>query len=263
MAELALKSFQSKGARRVWVSNRTLERATDVAVPLGAGVVPWEERVTFLSEVDVVLCSTGGQHPVLTKEDVQTVRKTRRGRPLVLVDISVPRNLDPCIHELPGVYQFDIDDLADAVHDNKQSRAREAEAAQLLIDEEVEVFARVLSLVHVSPLLKSIHQKVARDARREIERTQQNLRDVLESIDEDARRRVVQALERMAGALSKRFLHHPLDRLKVLGELGERDRLVEAAELFGVEATLLMVRDSETETPSSGQLTVVPRRKDA
>lgn len=245
MGELALKGFRSRGARDIWVSNRTLERAVELAAPLNAAVLPWNRRAEFLTTADVVLCSTGASSPVLTRDAVARCRRARRGRPLFLIDISVPRNLDPGIGQLDSVYLFDIDDLGRAAAEGQAARARAAGQAEELVAAEVTGFARVLAQVHVAPLLKSLNLRARDEAEAEVARTLSNLGSILEELSEDERAKLSEALRKMAGAIGRKMLHHPLARIKELGREGELDALAEAARLFGVEAPLLSVRDLE------------------
>ncbi len=251
MGALALKGFVDRGARDVWVSNRTLERAVELAAPLNAAVLPWSRRAEFLTTADIVLCSTGAPEPVLTRDDVARARRARRGRPLFLIDISVPRNLDPGIAELDTVYLFDIDDLGRAVAQGQAARAGAAVAAEEIVAGEVTAFARVLAQVHVSPLLKALSLRARRDAEDEIARTLANLAPVLEALDEQAQNKIKQSLEKMASALNKRSLHHPLSHIRALGQAGDLDALAAAGTLLGVEATLLTVHSLDEAEGSS------------
>lgn len=246
MGELALKGFSSRGAKDLWVSNRTLETAAEVAGPLGAGVLPWDRRVEFLKQADVVVCSTGADEPVLYKSDLAPLRRARRGRPLFLVDISVPRNLDPKLQDLSWVYMFDIDDLSQVVDANAESRAREADKAAGIVAAEVTAFGRVFTQVHVAPLIRAVNRKVSGEVHRELERTLGGLRSILDELTEDQRAKVETSMTLMMQTLGRRVLHHPIDRIKRLGRDGEIDGLEEVARIFGVEALLLDVRDGET-----------------
>ena len=252
MAELALRGFQDQGCRDLWVSNRTLARAAEVAGPLEAAVLPWSRRAEFLSSGDIVVASTGAREPVITRRDVKAVRRARRGRPLLLVDISVPRNLDPAIDSLDNVYLFDIDDLAQVVQAGHEARRVEAAKAEQIVDQEVDAFSRVMSQVQVSPLLRALSQKVGRDGRQEVERTLARLEPLLDGMDAEARAKLAGALERMVSAVGKRFLHHPLRRIKELGEAGELDRIEEAATLLGIQAPLMAVGDAEERSDRTG-----------
>ena len=252
MAELALRGFRDKGCRDLWVSNRTLSRAAEVAGPIDAAVLPWSRRAEFLATGDIVVASTGAREPVITRRDVKAVRRARRGRPLLLVDISVPRNLDPAIDSLDNVYLFDIDDLAQVVQSGHEARKIEATKAETIVGEEVASFSRVMSQVQVSPLLRALTQKVGQDGRQEVERTMSRLAPLLGGLDTAERSQLATALDRMVSAVGKRFMHHPLRRLKELGEAGELDRIEEAASLLGIQASLLPVGEVEEPTDRSG-----------
>jgi glutamyl-tRNA reductase len=241
MAELALRGFRNKGCRDLYIANRTMERAAELAAPLEAAVLPWQRRAEFLETADIVVCSTAAPEPVLTGEDVARARKRRRGRPLLLVDISVPRNLDPGIGKLDGVYLFDIDDLGRVVEQNQEARKKEAEAAERIVAEEVARFSRMLSQVQVAPLLRALGQKAARDGRKEVERTMQGLDKALTGLPEGARTELERALDRMSQSIAKRFLADPMQRARQLGEAGDLDRLSDLAAALGIDTALLSV----------------------
>ncbi|MCP4873704.1 MAG: glutamyl-tRNA reductase [Proteobacteria bacterium] len=253
MGELALRGFRDKGCRDLWVANRTMERAAEVAGPLQAAVLPWSRRAEFLETADIVVASTGARRPVITKADVWAVRRARRGRPLLLIDISVPRNLDAAISDLDSVYLFDIDDLGRVVESGRDSRKREAAKAETLIANEAAAFERVLAQVHVAPLLRALGQRMGQDGRQEVERTLANLAPMLETVPPEVRGAIEDALGRMAQAIGKRFLHHPMGAIKALGAQGEVDLIDAAARLLGVEVSLLSVHRTEDDgaTPAT------------
>ncbi len=242
MAEVALRTFAARGAGELWVSNRTLRRAVELAETVGAGVLPWERRHEFLAQADIVLAATGATSPVIHRRHVTAVRRARRGRPLVLIDISVPRNLDAALHDEEGVYLYDIDDLGRSADLGREKREAEAAVAETIIAREVEGLARVLAQVHVAPLVKLMHTKVAGDVDREVARTLSALGSTIEPLGPAGEAAVEAALRRMAGSLGKRFLHDPIQRVKALGADGELDRLADVADLLGIASTLLTVR---------------------
>lgn len=248
MGELVLRGFREKGCRDLWVANRTMERAAEVAGPIQAAVLPWARRHEFLETADIVVASTGARHPVVTKADVAAVRRARRGRPLLLIDISVPRNLEATITDLDSVYLFDIDDLGRVVESGRDSRQKEATLAEALVHEEAAAFERVLAQVHVAPLLRALGQRMGRDGRQEVERTLAILGPVLDEVPPQARDAIEEALGRMAQAIGKRYLHHPMGAIKALGERGEVDLIDAAARLLGVEVSLLSVHRTEEAT---------------
>jgi len=247
MAELALREFRSKGCKDLWVANRTMGRAAEVAGPLHAAVLPWSRRAEFLETADIVVASTGAREAIITKADVKAVRRARRGRPLLLVDISVPRNLDPAIADLDATYLFDIDDLGRVVEQGLDSRQREATKAEAMVADEVSAFDRVLAQVHVAPLLRALGQRMGVDGHQEVERTLANLGPVLDTLEPAARGAVEDALNKMAQAIGKRFLHHPMGQIKQLGASGEVDLIDAAASLLGVEVSLFSVHETERE----------------
>ena len=135
MSELAARNLRQHGAT-LTVTNRTRARAEDLATRFGASVADWSDLAGALAAADIVIASTGAQRPVLTLDLIKDVRRLRRGKPLCLLDIAVPRDVDPAAGKLDGIYLFDIDDLQKQANDHRAERAEEAEEAETLVAEE-------------------------------------------------------------------------------------------------------------------------------
>ena len=174
MSALAAKHFQAAGASRLVVVNRTAARAEALADEVGGEARPWESLAALLGEADVCLCSTAAPHPVVTVELVQAARRARKGRPLFFVDLAVPRDVDPRVHELEGTYVYDVDDLSQVIDENREARAQEAARAEALVAQEAGAF-ELAARGEAAGVLRRLRQQADELARAEVERTLQRL----------------------------------------------------------------------------------------
>jgi glutamyl-tRNA reductase len=133
MGEACVRHLAKRGARTVLVSNRSLERAQHLAAEFGGSAVSFDECRQALAVADIVVSSTGSPHTVLHREDIASVLSARRNRPLFLVDIAVPRDIDPAVQELNNVFLYDIDDLESIVRENARCREQELARCQTII----------------------------------------------------------------------------------------------------------------------------------
>ncbi len=159
MGELALQNLYGSGVGRVTVMNRTFEKAEAMARKYAGQAMPLTELQRALEEADILISSTGAVHYVVTKDMMAKVEKTRRGRPIFMVDIAVPRDLDPAISELESVFLYDIDDLQGVVEANKEERLKEAEKIQLMLEEEIVIFKAWMNTLGVVPLISALREK--------------------------------------------------------------------------------------------------------
>jgi glutamyl-tRNA reductase len=155
MAELAAKHLHSLNVKHIFVSNRTFEKAVELADKFSGSAIRFEKIQEFLPEADIIIVSTGAKEPILKKEDVKRAIKSRKD-PLFIIDISVPRNVEESVNELEGVYLYNIDDLKQVVNSNLEERKMEAQRAEFIIDEEVEKFVKWLNTLKVSPVISSV-----------------------------------------------------------------------------------------------------------
>jgi glutamyl-tRNA reductase len=145
MGEACVRHLAKKGVRSVLVANRSLERAQLLAQEFGGRALTLDGLIGALAEADIVVSSTGSPETVLQREAVAAAMQARRNRPLVLIDIAVPRDIDPAVQQVPNVYLHDIDDLQSIVQENVRSRAQELALCQRIIEEHAaEVLAKVL-----------------------------------------------------------------------------------------------------------------------
>jgi glutamyl-tRNA reductase len=175
MAELCTRHLINAGVSRVLVANRTGEAASRLALEFGGEAVPFEQLSESLSAADIVVCSTGAGEYVVTAEMARDALTRRRNRPAFFIDISVPRNLDPAIGELPNAFVFDIDDLESVVSSNIREREREAERAELIVDSEVMQFQQSLRVLDIGPSIGALRERLQGIAKSELARQRNRL----------------------------------------------------------------------------------------
>ena len=227
MGELAARHLLSHGVRSLIVTNRTFDRAVELAREFKGTPVPFEDLGTYLHLADVVIGSTAAAEPVLTPTVVQQVLRQRKYRPVFLIDMSVPRNFDPQINALDNVYLYDIDDLGGIAEVNRDERGREADRAADIIEEEVDGFYRWLGSLEVVPTIVALRDKAERIRQAELARTL----GAHPELSPEARA----AVDAMTNAIVNKILHAPLTRLKDQDRRQEAHYLDAARHLFGIE----------------------------
>jgi glutamyl-tRNA reductase len=175
MAELSARHLVNAGASRVIIANRTEESAWQIAQEFGGTAISLDQLTQSLAEADVVICSTGAPNYVLTQAHARAARERRRNRPMCFIDISVPRNIDPAVSNVPNVFLFDIDDLESVISSNIREREREAERAELIVQSEVMQFQQTLRLMDVGPSIGAMREKFQDVARSELARQRKRL----------------------------------------------------------------------------------------
>jgi len=228
MGALSAKALRDLGADRILVTNRSPEKARVLALEIGATAEPWDGLTSLLALADVVIVSTGAPTYVITQDLAAHVMKARRGRSICLIDLAVPRNVDPVCGEQDNVYAYDIDDLQKVVVQTHTARAEEALRAEAIVEAEVTAFAQERETRAALPVLAELRRRAEQIARVEADRTLSHLGTKL---DEKGRKSV----EAMAQAIVNKLLHGPTARLKEAAASGDSDLPGAAAELFGVE----------------------------
>ena len=228
MGALSAKALASLGADRVLVANRSREKAVALAAQTGGHARDWSELPKLLVEADVVIVSTGASSYVLTADGVHAAMKARRRRSLCLIDLSVPRNVDPRCADLGDVFAYDMDDLQKVVHATRTARQEEALRAEAIVEAEVMAFTSERETRAALPVLAAVRRRAEEIARAEAERT---LSLVGGKLDEKGRRSV----EAMARAIVNKLLHGPTARLREAASSGDTTLPGAAAELFGIE----------------------------
>lgn len=206
MAELAAEHLIAQGIAGVVVANRTLERAINLAQRFNGTAVTLEGLASELENVDILISSTGATGLVLMRDDVKPIMRQRMNRPLFLIDIAVPRDLDPKLNDLENVYLYDIDNLKDVVEVNKSERNKEADSASRIVDEETIKFQRWLDGMEITPTIVALRQKADELRRSELERTL--------SQGKDWSPKQIKAIEVLAASITNKMLHHPIVFLK-------------------------------------------------
>jgi glutamyl-tRNA reductase len=230
MAELALECLVNEGVRAAIVANRTYERAQALAARHGALAMHYDQCWASLHEVDVLLCSTSAPRPVVTLERVQPSVSGRRDRPLCILDIAVPRDVDPSVGTLDNVFLYDLDDLRAVVTTNVERRRAELPTAEDLIAKEVERYWEWFAGLSAVPVLTNFRGEMDRLREREVASALRQL-DHLTPAD----RAVVEQLSR---SLMNKFLHGPTVRLRAAAANGRGLGIIDAVRyLFGLDDT--------------------------
>ncbi len=206
IGELAARNLASRGAEIAVVANRSLDKAKELTGRFGGRAMTLEEVPSALARIDVVLSSTSASGHVLTRADVARTVAERKGRPLFLIDIAVPRDLDPAIHDLEGCYLYDIDDLESVVAESLAGRRREAGRAEAIVLDEAERFRAWQASRDVVPAIASLRALAEEIRESELERA----RARLERLTEAERR----AVEGVTARIVDKLLHVPTVKMK-------------------------------------------------
>lgn len=229
MAELAVEALRARGVRRVGVVSRTMERAAELAGRWGGQAFTFERLREALANSDIVLTSTDAPHFVILPELVAEILPQRLNRPLVFVDIAVPRDVDPDIGKLAGVHCFDIDDLQSQVQDGLDGRESEIPRVEAIVREEVQRFEAWLQQMDVLPVIVGLREKAEGIRVTEVGKTLRQL----PQLGEAERRRI----EALSESIVSKILHDLTLRLKAEAGNGRAAEYATVVrELFGLEA---------------------------
>jgi glutamyl-tRNA reductase len=213
MAELAAMHLKQAGVRRIRVANRTFSKAEELASGLGGEAIPFDKLFDHLADTDIVISSTGAPDAILHEQDMRSVLKKRRNRPMFLIDIAMPRDIDPSVNTLDNIYLYDIDDLKEVVEENIAGRREEAIKARAIVNEETQAFHVWLKSLTLQPTIVALVERGQHIMEEELAKTLHRLGPVDDATKE--------ALTIMADSLVRRFNHEPISFLK--------DRFHEAA----------------------------------
>jgi glutamyl-tRNA reductase len=226
--ELTASALNRAGAHTVFVANRRYDRAIGLAQRFGGTAVRFDDLPAQLTEADIVVSCTSSPHQIVGREEMAVVAEQREGRPLLMIDIAVPRDIDSSVRELPGVTLYDMDDLQREAARNVSGREAEATRAWTLIDDEARRFAQWVASLDVVPTIAALHERADEIVRQVLSENEHRWVSL-----SDADRERVEALAR---AVASRLLHEPTLRLK--GSTGDESYayLQALRELFGIEA---------------------------
>jgi glutamyl-tRNA reductase len=227
MAELAAEHLLTQGISQVVVVNRTFENAVKLAQRFNGKAAGLDDLIPQLENVDILISSTGAPDLVLKHEDVKPVMNRRMNRPLFLIDIAVPRDLDEKLNKLDNVYLYDIDDLTHVVDINKAERDLEAGRGERIVVEETMKFAKWLEGMEVTPTIVALRQKADAICKDEIERTLGNIKDFSPKAQK--------SIEKMAGAIANKLLHDPITYMKTDQPGDKGEKLAFIRQLFALD----------------------------
>jgi glutamyl-tRNA reductase len=248
MAEAAARSL-GHGARALRICNRSFDRAATLAREMHAAALPWERLEAEIVDADIVVASTASPIPIVTREMVRRASRARRGRTLFFVDIAVPRNVEPEVHELENVYVYNVDDLEHEVARGLSARRGEVDAAERIVREELDAYHAWSRSLDVQPTIVSLRSKVRSVLSAELERSFSGRLKHLGPSERDA-------LTVMVESATNKLLHEPSTRLKVhAAEMDDAEALAAAVRLlFDLPAD-----PSESLTETADERTPKPR----
>ncbi|HET8549384.1 MAG TPA: glutamyl-tRNA reductase [Bryobacteraceae bacterium] len=206
MSELAARHLARSGVGQVLVTNRTLSRAEELAGAMNGTIVPYEEFYHRLPEVDIVITSSGAPTYLLRKDQMRRIVGARRNRPMFLIDIAVPRNIEPAVNELDNVFLYDIDDLQRVVERNLRGRLDEAAEADKIVAEEVDRLETWLRARQAGPLIATLQEQLERVRVGELERLRGKLGALSEQQEE--------AIEALTRGIVNKIAHGPIAELR-------------------------------------------------
>ena len=227
MVEAALYALRREGLEKLRVANRTLAHAEDLAARFSATAHDLEQLDDLLVQADIVLTCVGGQDPLLTPDRVQAAIRARRNRPCFLIDLGVPRNVDPAVNALENAYLYDLDDLQEVAASNSNARRREADQGERIVLEEEQHFDGWLMALHAVPTIRHLRARADAIRREELRRFSGS-----SGLDDEQLERV----EGLTRSLINKILHAPLARLRAQTDREEGLAVLEAArELFALD----------------------------
>jgi glutamyl-tRNA reductase len=206
MSELAARHLRSSGASHVFVTNRTHERAIEMAALFQGTPVEYTRFVAMLPEVDILIASSGAPHYILHKDEMQRVIAARRNRPVFLIDIAVPRNIEPSVNEIDNVFLYDIDDLQEVVNANLRERLKAAERAESLVAEEVERTMARLKVAEVTPTIVGLQEQLEQIRAGEIEKARRKYGPFTPEQE--------QAIEALTRGIVNKIAHGPISEIR-------------------------------------------------
>jgi len=245
MAELALKHLVGSGVSEVLITTRDFTKAEALAREFRGTAVPFEGFLSQLYRADIVICSTGAPHYLIQPGDIATLEKERKNRPMFMIDISVPRNIDPGVNEIDNVFLYDVDDLTTIVQDNMKERALQARQAEAVVEAEVAEAATWMKSLEVVPTIVAIREKGERIKKAELEKMLAKTKGLTPEH--------INAIEGLTAAIVNKLLHAPVVVLKKQSENHEGSLYVEAArKLFNLDGDADSCTHKKPQEPASG-----------
>lgn len=206
MSEAAARHLARNGVSRIFVTNRTAERAAEMARLFNGTIIEYERFPSVIPEVDIVITSSGAPEHILTSEQMKRVVEARRNRPIFLIDIAVPRNVEPSVNEIDNVFLYDIDDLQKVVDRNRGARLAVASEAERIVAEETERMVSRLRVKEVAPTIVSLQEQLESVRASEIARMRGKLGTLTAQQEE--------ALEQLTRGIVSKIAHGPISELR-------------------------------------------------
>ncbi len=230
MAELAAIHLLNAGVKEFFITNRTYERAVELANKFKVNVISFTSLLDFLTSVDILITSTGSEQPIIKIDDVKRVMKKRKYRPIFIIDIAVPRDVDPDVNNLDNVYLYDIDDLQGVVEENLALRKEEAKIAKNIIKQEVKAFNKWWMRLELSPTIKELLEWSETIARKELNKS-------LKKIKDKASQEIKKEMELLAVNISKKICYAPIlfMKSKVTNENDKEQYVSLIREIFSLD----------------------------
>ena len=229
MSEQAARHLLAQGAGAVLVANRTHERAAQLAQRFGGRAIQFDDLYAHADQADIIITSTGSPRPVFRREHAQHFLQQRRGRPMFFIDIAVPRDVDPEVNKLDGIFLYDIDDLQSVAGSHLKERGKEAELAEAMILAEVDKYQRRLHSLNVAPEIVRFQQSAEQIRQGELRRLASRLQSL--SPEQQA------AVEALTRGLVNKFLHQPVQAIKAAASEGNSAAVDALRDAFGVSAS--------------------------
>lgn len=224
MGELAARHLHRSGAKRIFVTNRTWERAQQMAALFDGKAVEYSRFNDILPEIDIVIASSGAPHYILGREQMQRVIAARRNKPVFLIDIAVPRNIDPAVNDVEGVFLYDVDDLAGVVNANIKERTKQAEQAEAIVVEEVERMMARLKIEEVTPTIISLQEQLENIRAAEVSRALRRM----PGMTVEQQQLVEAQIEAMTKSIVNKIAHGPISELRRNAGQPEGEQVIEA-----------------------------------
>ncbi len=245
MSELSARHLVQQGAGTILVTNRTMERARQLAQPFHGRVIPFEKLHEAAAEADIIISSTSAPHVIFTREYGQQYLHKRRNRPMFFIDLAVPRDVDPAMGKLEGIFVYDIDDLQQVAASHMEERSREASDAEAMVAAEVERFEQRQRAVNAAPAIVSLQRQAEEIRQNELRRMHARLGTL--SAEQ------MEAVEALTRGLVNKFLHPPMQALKQAARDDDPVRMEALCETW----SLPVVADEPATAPNETHATSV------
>ena len=221
--ELAARHLHDKKIGRMIIANRTVEHAHNLAQEFDAYAIALSELPSHLAEADIIISSTASPEPVLGKQDVKQALKSRKHRPMLLVDMAVPRDIESNVSELEDVYLYTVDDLQNVIADNLKSREKAAVQAEEIIDMQVKHFIAWMKSLDAVQTIREFRQQAEASRDEVLQKARQQLEQGKSSEE---------ALQFLANTLTNKLIHSPSANLKLAGSEGRKELIRAMRELY-------------------------------